>query len=70
VREKRTNGFENTGWMKLDKLHILQRQTCSRGDCHAVAGAGMRRGAREITPSSTARCHDLENNENFNINDN
>ena len=40
----------NAGRMKLHELHILQRQASAEDQPAPVAGAGMRRRAREINP--------------------
>lgn len=46
----------NTGWMKLDKLHIFKGQSCSRGYRKTISCACMSRGAREITSSRSSCC--------------
>ena len=41
-------GAVDAGRVELDELHVLQRQALARRHAGAVAGAGMRRGRREI----------------------
>src|ERR1700730_6865272 len=50
----------NSRGMELDELHVLQGKPCAQHHGVAVAGAGVRRGAGEISPAVAAGC---ENNE-------
>ena len=47
-------GAVDSGWMKLNEFHILQRQTGAHDHRIAVACAGMRRGRGKIGSSATA----------------
>lgn len=46
--------YANTGWMKLDELHIFKRQSCSGGHRHTISGAYMCRGAGQVTSSCSS----------------
>jgi hypothetical protein len=48
----------DAGRVELDELHVLQWQSGAQYHCIAVAGAGVRRGARLVDPAAAAGRND------------